>query len=89
VPLVDQELFTVPEHMISSPGLFGFFFLLVCCFFGRVRVARSLVFRVVLYRSMFVLFHLAILLFVLFQFKASDYPLFFWGGGYFQTLLRV
>ena len=65
---------------------FACFFVCLVFFFGGGRVARSLVFRVVLYRSMFVLFHLAILLSVLFQFKASDYP--FWGeGGIFKLYL--
>ena len=42
--------------------------------FSVVRVAQSLVFCVVYWRSLFVLFILAILLSVLFRFTASDYP---------------
>jgi hypothetical protein len=58
---VEQELLTRPEHL-SSPLVFG-----------KVCVARSLVFCVVFYRSLSVLFHLTIVLSVL-QFTASDYP---------------
>ena len=43
VPLVEQGLLTLPEHMSSPP------------FFSGVHVARSLVFCVVFYRSLFVL----------------------------------
>ena len=65
VSLVEQELPTLPERL-SSPSVF--------C---GVRVARSLVFCLVLWRSLFVLlsfFLLAIVLFVLLRFTGSDYP---------------
>ena len=42
--------------------------------FSVVRVGRSLVFSVVFFRSLFVLFPLAIMLSVLLRFTASDYP---------------
>jgi hypothetical protein len=46
VPLVEQKLFTLPEHLSSSPV------------FSRVRVTRSLVLYVCLiYRSLFVLLY--------------------------------
>jgi hypothetical protein len=48
-----QELVTFPEHLSSSPV------------FSEVRVARSLVFFVVIWRSLFVLFLLAIVFAVL------------------------
>jgi len=48
VPLMEQELLTLPEHPSSFPH------------FGWVHVARSLVFIVVFCRSLFVLFLLAI-----------------------------
>ena len=63
VPLVEQELLTLPEDLSS--------FLV----FSGVCVARSLVFCVVFCRSLFVLFLLAISLSVLLRFMASDYPL--------------
>ena len=43
VSLVEQEMHTLPEHLSSPP------------IFSGVRVARSLVFLVVFYRSLFVL----------------------------------
>ena len=45
----------------------------LCTVFSGVRVARSLVFCVMFCRSLFVLFHLAIVLSV-FRFMASEYP---------------
>jgi hypothetical protein len=43
VPLVEQEVFTIPEHLSSPPGFIG------------VRVTQSLVLCVMFYRSLFVL----------------------------------
>jgi hypothetical protein len=63
VPHVEQELLTLPDHL-SSPS--------VC---SAVRVARSLVSRVMFCRSLFVLFLLAIVFSVLLRFTALDYPL--------------
>ena len=60
VAIVEQELLTLPEHL-RSPRLF--------C---GVRVARSLVFCVMFFGSLFVLFHLAMVLSVL-RFMASGY----------------
>jgi hypothetical protein len=57
VPLVDQELLTLPE---LTPV------------FSGVRVVRSLVFCVVFCRSLFVIFLLTIVLFVL-RFTDTDY----------------
>jgi hypothetical protein len=57
VPLLEQESFSLPEHMSSLPG------------FSGVRVARSLVFIIML----FVLFLLAIVLSVLLRFTDSSY----------------
>ena len=62
VPLVEQELLTLPGHL-SSPQIFI-----------GVRVTRSLVWYVMFCRSLFVLFRLAIVLSVLW-FTDSDYPL--------------
>jgi hypothetical protein len=69
---VEQELLTLPEHL-SSPLAFS-----------GVRVTRSLVLCVMLYRSLFVLLSIfvAIVLSVL-RFTDSDYPL--W---YLQALLN-
>jgi hypothetical protein len=61
VPPVEKELLTFPEHTSSPPVFRG------------VRVAQSLVFYVVLCRSLFVLFLLAIVLSVLLQLMASNY----------------
>ena len=58
VPLV--ELLTLPEHLNSLPG------------FSEVRVTRS--FHVHVCRSLFVLFLLAIVLFVLLRFTDYNYP---------------
>jgi hypothetical protein len=58
---MEQQLLALPEHMSSPPV------------FNRVRVAQSLVFYVVLCRSLFVLFLLAIVLSVLLQLTASNY----------------
>jgi hypothetical protein len=59
---MEQELLTFTAHTISLPV------------FNGVRVAQSLVFSEVFCKSLFVLFLLAILLFVLLPFRASDYP---------------
>ena len=62
---VEQELLAIPEHLSSTPV------------FSGIRVARSLVFYVMLCRSLFVL--LAIVLSALVQLMASDYILIiFW-----------
>jgi hypothetical protein len=61
--VVEQELPTLPEHL-SSPLVFSV-----------VRFTRSLVLCVVFCRSLFVLFLLVIVLFVLLQVTDSDYPL--------------
>ena len=50
---VEQELLTLPEHLSSHPG------------YSRVHGARSLVFCVVFYRSLFVLFGISSLIPVL------------------------
>ena len=74
MPLVEQELPTLPEHLLSPPG------------FSRVRVTQSLVFSVVFCKSFFVLvvlFLLAFVLSVLLRLADSE-PL--W---YLQTLLMV
>ena len=60
VPLVEQELLTLPEYLSSSQVLSG------------VRVVRSLVFCVVFCRSLFII--LAIGLSALLRFTDSDYP---------------
>ena len=57
LPLVEQELPTLPEHMISPPG------------FSGIHVTQSLV---MFCRSLFVLFLLAIVFSVL-RFQDSDY----------------
>ena len=57
---MDEDLHTYPEHMSSFQVLSG------------VHVARSLVFCVMLCGSLFVLFHLTIVLSVL-RFMASGY----------------
>jgi hypothetical protein len=62
VPLVEQELLTLMEHM-SSPLVYS-----------GVRVARSLVFCVMFCRSLFIHFLLAIVLSALLRFTTSDYP---------------
>jgi hypothetical protein len=61
VPLAEQDLLTLPEHMSSPPV------------FNEFRVTRSLVFCVMFCRSLFVLFPLTIVLSVL-LFTDSDYP---------------
>jgi len=58
-----EELLSLPEHMNSHPVFSG-----VC-------VARSLVFCAMLCRSLFVLFHLAIVLYVLLRFTLLITPL--------------
>ena len=60
--LVEQELRTLPEHLSSLS------------IFSRVHISQSLVFCVVFCRSLFVLFLLGIVLSVLLQITASDYP---------------
>ena len=62
VSLVEQELLTLPEHM-SSPLVFN-----------GVRVTRSLVLCVCFVNRPFVLFLLAIVLFVLLRYADSNYP---------------
>ena len=62
MPHVEQELPTLPEHLMLSPDLSG------------VRVARSSVFCVMFCRSLFVIFPLVIVLSALLRFTASDYP---------------
>jgi hypothetical protein len=62
VPHVEQKLLILLEHRSLSPV------------FSGVRVARSLVFCAVYCRSLFVRFLLAIVLSVLLQAMASDYP---------------
>jgi hypothetical protein len=65
LPQVEQERFTLPEHL-SSPSVF--------C---RVRVAQYLVFYIAFCRSLFVIlsfFFLVIVLLLLLRFTASDYP---------------
>ena len=62
VSLVKQELPTLPGRLSSPPVFCG------------VSVARSLVFCLVLWRSLFVLFLLAIVLFVSLRFTGSDCP---------------
>ena len=63
VPLVEQELLTLPEHMSSPPV------------FSGVRVTRSLVLYVCfVVVCPFVLFLLAIVLSVLFRYTDSDCP---------------
>ena len=68
---MEQELPTLPEHLISPPV------------FSVVCVAQSLVFCVVFCRSLFVLFLLAIVLWVLLRFTGSDYL-----SWYLQTRLQ-
>ena len=63
MPLVQQELVTLTEHLRSPPV------------FSRVRITRSsLVLCVMFGRSLFVPFLLAIVLSVLLRFKDFDYP---------------
>jgi hypothetical protein len=61
VPLLEQELLTIPKHLSSPPG------------FSGVRVSRSIVFWVLSCRSLFVLLLLVIVLSVLLWFMDSDY----------------
>jgi len=61
VPLMEEELLTLPEHLSSSPV------------FSGVRITQSLVLCVMFCRSLFVL--LAIVLSVLLRFTDYDYPL--------------
>jgi hypothetical protein len=62
VPLVEQELLTILEHLCSALVLSG------------VHVVQSLVFCLVFCRSLFVFFLLAIILSFFLWFTASDYP---------------
>ena len=62
VPLVEQELLTLPEHLSSSPV------------FSGVGVTRSLVLYVCFVDRCFVLFLLAIVLFVL-RYTDCNYPI--------------
>ena len=62
VPLVEQALLTLSEHMSSSPVLSG------------VRVSRYLLFCVLFWRLVFVLFRLAIVLPVRLRLMDSGYP---------------
>ena len=62
VPLVEQVLLTVPEHLRSHPGYSG------------VSVVQSLVSCVVFSRSSFVLCHLVIVSPILLPLTAFDYP---------------
>lgn len=62
VSLVQQDIFTLPVHM-SSPWILS-----------GVRFARSLVFCVMLCGSLFVLFRLALALFVLIRLMDCNYP---------------
>ena len=62
VPLVEQELITLPEHPSSPP------------IFSGVRVTWSLVVYVCFVDRCFVLFLLAIVLSVLLLYTDSDYP---------------
>jgi hypothetical protein len=62
VPLVEKELHTLPERLNSPPV------------FSGVRVTQSFVLYVIFCRALFVLFLLAIVLFVLLRFTDSNYP---------------
>jgi hypothetical protein len=62
VPLVEQEVLTIPQHLSSPPVFIG------------VRVTRSLVLCVMFYRSLFALSLLTIVLSVL-RFTNFDYPI--------------
>ena len=63
MPLVEEELLTLPVHPSSPPD------------FSGVHPTRSIVFCVVFYRSLFVLFLLAIVLSILLWYTDFDYPL--------------
>jgi len=67
---MEQELVVLPEHLSSSSVFIG------------VRVVRSLIFCVMLCRSLFALFPLSIVLPVLLRFAVSDYPF-----GFFKLFL--
>ena len=71
VPLMEQELLTLPEHLSPPPV------------FNGIRVHRPLVFCVMLCRSLFVLFHFAIVMSFL-RFTDSDYSF-----GIFKLFLRA
>ena len=65
VPIVEQELFTLPEYLSLPSAVCG------------LRVAPFLIFCVILLLfvvDFFVNFYIAIVLFVVLKFKASDYP---------------
>ena len=73
MPLVEQELPTLPEHLSSPPV------------FSGVRVTRSLALCVCFAdRCPFVLFLLVIVLSVLLRFTDSDYPF-----GIFKVVLYL
>ena len=61
MPLVEEELFTLPEHLSSPPGFY----------WGSCYSQFS--FMCMFCRSLFVHFRLAIVLYVL-RLKDSDYP---------------
>jgi len=63
VSLVEQEMSTLPEHLSTSPV------------FSRVRVARSLVFCVVLLDFLLSFCNFSFVMFVLLRFAGSDYPI--------------
>ena len=63
MPRVEQELLTLPLHMSSLPV------------FSGVRVVRCLVFYVVCFRSLCVLFLLAIVLSDLIRLTVSNYTI--------------
>ena len=72
--LLEQELLTLPGHLSSSPV------------FNGVRVLRSLVFCIVLFRSLFVLFlYLLVTVLSVLRFMDSDYPF----GIYFTYFVPV
>ena len=79
VPLVEHDIFRLPEDMSSLPV------------YSVVRVTRSLVFCAVVCILFFVLLHFAIVFSVLVRFTDSDYPfgianLYFHMWKYFQQL---
>jgi hypothetical protein len=61
MPLVEQELLTLPEHLSSSPVLSG------------VRVSRTLVFCLMFCLSLFVLTPYVLLAIVLSVLRFTDY----------------
>ena len=67
------ELLTIPENMNSQP------------LFSGVCVALSLVFCAMFCRSLFVLFHLSIVLYVFLRITASDNPFVIFNFSYINT----